>query len=616
MKNPYLLPILASITFSQSLYSEEVYQQDKTVVTASRYEQSREDVIPSVTVIDRDEIDNLQSKDILDILSLQAGIDVARSGGFGSATSVFMRGTNSNHVLVLINGMQSGSTATGSFAWEHLPVSQIERIEIVRGTRVSYYGTDAIGGVINIITRKQQGTSIRMTGGSYDSQSYDLALGNSKDKFQYSLSLGYQESNGFSATNENNLYGYNPDDDGYKNKSINFGSTYTMDSGSQFSLKHFETRGDVDFDSSFNVGHSKNTEQVSRLVWQGELFSQWQSEIAIGRNKNTIDTKAFSDGYNTERRSVDLLANKQIENHKVGLGLSYKEEDARYIHHLVSPFNYAESRTNKAFFVNWLGNFEQNTLSMSARYDDNNTYGADTTANLDWAYLFNDKVRFNFSAGTAFHAPDMNALYSPSGQLIIYSPELDEFVNFYSFEGNPDLKPETSTHFEIGLKAKLSVHQNLAVNIFHYEIDNLFDYQGPTFKPVNILESRIKGLEINYGLNFQNWSLNANATIQDAENKDTGEALLRRPDEKLNISFDRYLNNFSIGSSLRYASQREDYGVTLQGYTVIDLRAAYRFNDNWKLAFRLENMTDEEYQLVNGYNTPGASGYVTLEWRK
>ena len=618
MKKTTLLPFSAALLVCANIHAEEnneIYQQTKTVVTASRYEQAQDDIIPSITVIDREDILNLQAISILDILSLQQGIDVARTGGNGTATSVFMRGTNSNHTLVLIDGMRVSSSFTGSFAWEHLPVSQIERIEIVRGTRVSYYGSDAIGGVINIITRKQDKLYVRYTGGSYDTHNFDVGYGGSTDKSQYSLIIGSQKTDGFSATNDNNFFSFNPDDDGYENLSLNFSGSFDF-AKSKLSLNYLESRGDIDFDSFFNVGNSDTTERTVRIAWTGQLFNDWNTEVAIGNNKNSLATKAFSNGFDSERFTLDLLINKGFNSHHLGFGLTYRTEDSDFHNSLLNSLNYSDSRDNIAAFANWRGSYAKNTFSLSGRLDHNSVYGGDSSADFDWAYQLNDKVRFNLSVGSAFHAPNLNELFAPSFQSLVFSPELGMFVSFFSFEGNPDLKPEESINYEVGLKTKISDNQSLSFNLFYYQIDNLVDFQGPTFKPVNVNESTIRGMEADYNYQYNNFNLNINATVQDANNDETDTPLLRRPDNKMNVSIDKFFNKFSIGSSIRYASKSKDFGITLDAYTVIDLRAAYAFNNHWKVAVKVENAVDEEYQTVSGFNTPGASGYLTIEWQQ
>jgi len=614
MKNSKLVPLTAALLISSALLAEEktsLYKQEKTVVTASRYQQSQADIIPSVSVIDRQDILKLQANSIVDVLALQQGIDVARSGGNGTATSVFMRGTNSNHTLVLINGMRSGSSFTGSFAWEHLPVSQIERIEIVRGTRVSYYGADAIGGVINIITRQQDNLYIRYTGGSFDTQNFDIGFGDSSSTGQYSLVIGSQKTDGFSATNANNVFAFDPDNDGYENLSLNLSASKQLAQG-KLSFNLMESRGDTDFDT----GNSDSSERTSRLSWDTTLANGWQSELALGENYNSLQTKVYSSNFNSRRYSVDWLLNKQIKQHHLTYGVTYRKEEADFFNPHSTEVSFNDSRNNLAAFANWQASFDKNLVSASFRFDNNSVYGSDSSVDFDWAHQLSEKSRVNLSMGSAFHAPSINELFSPNFQGLVTSPVTGGTVFAFAFEGNPDLKPEESINYEAGLKTKINEQQNLSFNLFYYEIDNLIDFQGATFKPVNINSSTIKGLEANYDYRIDNLSLNINATIQEANNNETNSPLLRRPDNKLNLSLDKYFNQFSVGSSVRYASSSQDFGAVLASYVVFDLRASYKINDKWRVAVKLENITDEEYQLVNGYNTPGASGYLTLEWQQ
>jgi len=618
MKKSQILPIAVAIILSANSFADEIYKQEKTVVTASRYKQTENDIIPSVTIIDRDDILNLQANSILDVLVHQQGIDVARNGGIGTTTSVFMRGTNSNHTLVLVDGVRVGSAYTGSFAWENLPVSQIERIEIVRGTRVSYYGTDAIGGVINIITRKQDNLYIGYTGGSFDSHKFDIGYGQSFENSRYSLAIGSQKTDGFSATNENSFV-YYPDNEGYENLSVNLNTSIDVRDG-QLSLNYLETKSDIDFDSSLEserVGaNSDASDRVVRLAWDAQLFGDWDSQIALATNKNSLATKIFSSYYNSERMNFDWLLNKEFNNHHLGFGLNYQKEHASHGSSLVNILNYSDSRNNYAAFVNWRATFNRNILSLTGRYDNNSAYGGDSSADLDWAFQATDNLRLNVSYGSAFHAPNLNELIAPSFQTFIYSPVIDGFINVFSFQGNPDLKPEKSINYETGLKAKLTNNQDLSFNLFYYKIDNLIDYVGNHYQPTNINQATIKGLEVNYDLKYDSLTLNINTTVQDAKNDDLDAHLLRRPDNKINLNIDKTFNDFSIGSSVRYASKNYDYGTELDGHTVLDLRAAYKINENWKVSARIENATDEKYQIIDGYNTAKASGYLTIQWQQ
>ena len=608
MKNLKKLPLSAAILIALTTQAQE--KLANVVVTASRYQQAIEDIIPSVSVINKEDIETLQANNILDILSLQQGIDVARTGGTGSSTSIFMRGTNSNHTLVLINGMRAGSSFTGSFAWEHIPVAQIEQIEIVRGTRVSYYGADAIGGVINIITKQQDNLTSSYTGGSFDTQNFNFAYGNSSELSRYTISLNSLKTDGFSATNANNAFAFNPDDDGYENQSININTQNDFATGS-LTFNLMESHGDTDFDT----GNSDSKERIARLSWNNLIANNWHSEFAIGNNYNELSTKVFSSNFNSQRYSVDWLLNKQIDYKHYSYGITYRNEKAEFLNPNAIEVSFSDSRNNLAAFANLQSTFNKTILAASIRYDDNSVYGGDFSADFDWAYHITDNSRVNFSVGSAFHAPNINELFSPNFQGLVTSPITGESVFAFAFEGNPDLKPEESLNYELGYKTNYSENSNLSFNAFYYKIDNLIEFQGFTFKPVNVNKATIKGLEADYTYQQNGLKFNINATVQSAKNDTTSSKLLRRPDNKLNISLDKNYNAFSVGSSVRYASKSPDFGVTLDAYSVLDLRAAYQINHNWNIALKLENVLDEDYQIVNGYNTPKSSAYFTIRWQ-
>jgi vitamin B12 transporter len=217
------LCLIFCLVFSSNALAENAQQQElnPVVVTATRTSQTADETLASVTVITRDDIERSQSQDLFEVLRTQAGVDVARTGNAGGDISLFLRGTNSNHTLTLIDGVRVSSAATGKFSLTAIDVSQIERIEIVRGPRASLYGSDAIGGVIQIFTRQSTGVRVRAEGGSFGTKKLDFGLGGG-DKIKYSLNASLKDIDGYSATNENNVFSFNPDKDSFKAKNISF----------------------------------------------------------------------------------------------------------------------------------------------------------------------------------------------------------------------------------------------------------------------------------------------------------------------------------------------------------------------------------------------------------
>lgn len=280
-------------------------------VTASRVELGIDDTLASVSVITRDDIAASQAPDVLELLRRVPGVDLARTGGSGSSTSVFVRGTNSNQVLVLVDGVRVASANTGAFAWEHLPVDQIERIEIVRGPRATYWGSDAIGGVISITTRRANGPSASLRAGRWDRIGLNAAWGHADGTSSLSISAGGESLGGYSATRPGN-FSFDPDADGYENRNLAVRGGHAL--GSQLlGFTAYATRADVEFDRGETDARS---EAVAWTV-AGPLVDGWSHELALGFGGERLDTPVFAQRFDTRRTQLDWI-------HRVALGESIR----------------------------------------------------------------------------------------------------------------------------------------------------------------------------------------------------------------------------------------------------------------------------------------------------
>jgi vitamin B12 transporter len=262
--------------------------------------------LADVTVITREEIDASGSRDVLDLLRLEAGVDLYRTGGAGQQTSLFLRGTNANHVLVLIDGVRASSANTGAFAFEWLPLDAVERIEIVRGPRASYWGSDAIGGVIQIFTRRLEGPRVAAGYGTYDDAAGAAGIGHWDGQNGYTVQLGARHVGGFSATNPSICNGpddpycsYNPDDDGFRNTNLVARGAHTL--GSQLvSGSLYRSQGDVEFDQ----GNSNVIEQDAGINLEGDLAPGWSHRLSLGNAREDLSTPTFFTTYYTRRDSL------------------------------------------------------------------------------------------------------------------------------------------------------------------------------------------------------------------------------------------------------------------------------------------------------------------------
>ncbi|MGV6851981.1 MAG: TonB-dependent receptor domain-containing protein [bacterium] len=553
--------------------------QEPIVVTANRAEQNILDVLASITIVDRDDIEQSGAQDILALLSQQAGLDIARTGGDGQQTSIFMRGTNSNHVLVLIDGVRTNSAHTGGFSWEHLSLSQIERIEIVRGPRASVYGSDAIGGVIQIFTRN--GTSAELTAGSYDT----LKAAASLSTGAFAGAVSYQNEGGFSAQNENG-FSFNPDDDGYKNTSL---STRWKQDGLSAQLYYMNA------ETEFDEGVSNADLLILAAGYSGEVNENWQYNVKLSWLDDKLETPAFFSKQSATRSNVDFINQMHVEAGELQFGLNYQHEKG-------TSTTYQDRRDNSALFVQLSGGDQMN-YQLAARYDSNSEFGSKATGQAAIGYQVKSGWNVFASVGSGFRTPSLSEQFSPGF--------------FGLFAGNPELNPEQSVSYEVGSRWQLSDRNSLTANLYRTDVDDLINFSGgDTFQAINIDKARLEGLELVYAMKASQWEVTANATFQNAENKETGARLLRRADQKLavDLSYD-WTEKLNLYSQVQYIGERDDFGAKLDSYTLLNASIAYQLTPQWKAAVRLDNLTDEDYALAYGYNTPGRSAYLTIQYQ-
>lgn len=566
-------------------------------VTANRIEQPVDEALASVTVIERADIERSQSPDLSDLLARQAGVDIVRTGGPGSVNTLFLRGSNSKHTLVLIDGLRVNSAVQGLYDFAHLPLAQIERIEIVRGPRASLWGSDAVGGVIQIFTRDPEAAFVEARGGSHGRVGMDAGASWSRGDSSFGATVGGETLDGFSATNPGS-WSYDPDRDGYRNTHGSFRFVRTI--GSQ----RFVASGQgADALVEFDIGVSQVRTNSLAASLQGELRQRWAHQLVVGASSEDVRTASFGlSEFRSRRLSLDWLHDIVFDGGQrlqAGLNWSRESGDAG-----VDWYGglFAADRRNLGLFAAWTGDFAAHTLNLSLRHDDNSQFGGASTANAAWGWQVSERVRLRASWGQGFHAPTLNDLYFP---------------NVYGCcQGNPDLRPEHSLNQELGLDWQIGASQTLSLSLFRNRIRDLIELDAGFVEYVNISRARIDGAELQYSLRRGGFLLAGNATWQDPQDLGNDSQLLRRPARKLNVSADyRFDNGLALGLDASAISERPDFGTTLPGYARFDLRAAWTLPRGWQLEARIENLGDRGYHLVHGYNTPGRSGLLRLRWQ-
>ncbi len=595
-KSNFFLAIAAS--FSVPALASDLPRQPDVVVTATRIEQTIDSTLADVSVIDRDAIDASAARDISDLLRLQAGVDIARTGGPGSQTTVFLRGTNNNHLLVLIDGVRVASVNTGAYAFEQLPLDLIERIEIVRGPRASFWGSDAIGGVIQIFTRKLEGPRISAGYGSYGDATGTVGYGHWTDAGGFSAQVGARHTDGFKSQNEN---GFSPSttDDGLRNRNLALRGGVKL--GSQdLSAVLSRNEGEVEFSG----GSSDVVEQAINVSLQGELADGWQHRLDIGQSREDLETEAFFSRFESRRTSIGWQNQFQLGNgQNLTVGIDHHRERGGSFDTYSGTPSYREDRRNTGVYGGWQGSFGALETEFSLRHDDNSVFGTANTGSAALGWRFSPSTRAYLSYGQGFRGPTLNEQFSPG------------FGGF--FAGNPDLDPERSRSAELGLEFTPAPDQRFTASLYSTRIRNLVSFTGPMARAENVQNARIDGSELAYSGSGGDWSWSANTTFQNPQNEDTDKQLLRRAKFKANLILERNFGTaVRVGGELVHAGKRDDFGgIELPSYSLLNLRASWRFASDWRLTGRIENLTDRNYELVHGYNTPGRSGFVEVVWQ-
>lgn len=571
--------------------------QPEVVVTASRVAQTVDSTLADVSVITREAIDASAARDIIDVLRLHAGVDVARTGGPGGQTSVFLRGTNNNHVLVLVDGIRVAALGTGAFTWETLPLDTIERIEIVRGPRASYWGSDAIGGVVQIFTRALDGARVSLGYGTHGDLNANAGFGMRGDRGGFSVQAGSRDYDGFPSQNENG-FAYEAKDHGLNNEHLTARGDIRL--GAQtLSGTVLRSEGTAEFSG----GESDFVEQAIGVALEGSLGDRWQHRLSAGSAREDYATPVFTTAYASRRDTIAWQNDVRLsERQRLVIGIDRVDEEGDNRDTFSGTSVYRERRNNTGLYAGWHAGHGAADSELALRHDDNSVFGSSTTGSAAFGWRFSEQLRVYASHGEGFRGPTLNEQYSPGfGGL---------------FAGNPDLQPEQSRSTELGIDYEPVDGQRFKTNLYSTRIRNLISFSGVDFQAVNVARARIRGAEFDYSATFADWLVTATLTWQDPRNEDTDSALLRRPKQKFSSTIERrFGESIRAGAELVHAGQRDDVGgVELASYTLVNLRGSWSPVPHWRLAARLENVTDRDHELAFGYNTPGRTGLIEVIW--
>jgi vitamin B12 transporter len=581
---------------------------DTVVVTATRTEQSVDETLASVTVIDREEIERRQAQSVQDVLRGVPGLAVSNSGGLGKATSVFLRGTESDHVLVLIDGVRAGSATLGTTSFQDLPIDQIERIEIVRGPRASLYGSEAIGGVIQIFTRKGGGgikPYLSFGAGSHSMYKATGGVSGGGNKAWYSLNGSRLETRGFNACDGRaaSLFGGcftdEPDHDGYRNTSGSARAGYRFDNGLEIEGNLLHAEGDNEFDGGFQ-NQSTFVQQMLGGSLKYSPLEFWSTALRAGRTLDESDSLKngrFTGAFNTQRVNTTWQNDFTLaEGNLLTVGLDY------YNDQVDSSVDFAvKSRDDKAGFTQYQWRLDSFDAVLGARVDDNEQFGVHPTGNVALGYGFDSGVRVTASWGNAFKAPTFNELYFPGF-------------------GNPNLLPEESESAEVGVSGEhLGVRWGL--NGYKTWVEQLIGFDA-SFTPVNIDRAGILGLEATAATTLWGFDLAGTLSLLDPENLSAGDnrgnVLPRRPQVMFRFDIDRTFGRFKLGATVNGEDRRFDDLANqnrLSGFVLVDLRATVDIYKGLSLEGRVANLLNEQYETARFFNQDDRNFFLSLRYQ-
>lgn len=599
--------------------STNIKKADETiVVTANRSVQDKFDTLAAVDIFTRDNIEQIQPLSVSDLLTRVAGINITTQGTSAHKSSAFVRGTNSDHILVLVNGVRVGSATLGVKSIADIPVQLVERVEVIRGPRAALWGSDAVGGVIQIFTRELDAGEGQLgfkAGSNSLYQGYG-ALGFGNDQHRYTISATAEQSDGYDVIvpEPTNIFAVDqPDDDGYDRQSIalngssNFGEIYELELNGQFDQGTTE----VDANTLYN-GDENNYENYHLLIRNHIQLNQVYLQLGLSTSQDSTEDNyskyndengfiAPNNLFATDRNQISALAQLPLaDSSEISLGAEW------YTESIDSNNAYDETeRDASAFFATGRHGINNIKLEGSVRYDKVGDIDSEITYQLAAGYEVNEQLLLSLSHGTAFKAPSFNDLY-------------------YPWSGNADLIAESSDTTELLARYQHEVF-SAEVAIYQSNIDNLIEWaqvdpNDPyNWKPKNVAQAEILGAEATFTADIFDTSNRLTLSHVDAEDKKSGKQLARRPNFSANYNFVYSLGQLDFTFDVNYQGSRYDNPTAetkeLKAYTLLDLGVNYRLNDNVFILAKVTNLTDKNYQQASEY--PGAErGYsVTLDYK-
>ncbi|MDQ1314654.1 MAG: vitamin transporter [Pseudomonadota bacterium] len=576
------------------------------VVTPTRAPQKLAAPLQHTSIITRTDIESSTASDLSTLLRQESGVEIAPTGGLGAQTAIRIRGSESDHVLVLIDGVRVNSATTGATAIDQFLLDEIERIEIVRGNVSSVYGSEAIGGVVRIFTRRGQG-EMKVSGsaalGADNYHKLAFAVGGELGDTRVHFGAARTRTDGFSSVRGEFVpapFTFAPadiDDDGYRNTSLNLALSQRIQPGHEIGLTAFQSSGDIEYDGAFQ-NHSDQILTALGLYSENHWLPNWQSRIQYSQGSDDLDSDL--DGAATGRlktRNRQLGWNNQLE---AGRGVVRLGVEGLW-QQLDSDTAYSDdSRRVASLTAGYTAAIGAHDLQVNARHDDYSDFGGAATGLLGYGYRLTPELRVSVTVSNAFRAPTFNELYGPFG-------------------GNPALEPERARGAEAGLTYS-GAHGLARATAFVTRTRDLINFVPPTWAATNVDQAENRGVELSWSGKLAGLDARGALTVQDTEDKSTGLSLLRRADRFGSLSLGRRSGAFDWRAEVLASGPHADVHATtysrvdVPGYAVLNLNLGWKPVRDWKVSGKLVNLLDKDYALVHGYNTQGRAAFIELAY--
>lgn len=574
-----------------------------TVVTATRVAQPITDVVADVTIIDRETIERSGATGLADVLARQPGVAFARNGGPGATTSVYLRGAETRFTAVFVDGVRVDSQSTGGASWNAIPLSQVDRVEIVRGPAAAVYGSDALGGVIQIFTRRGEqafAPSVEMGLGTDGLRKLAASVSGRQGAVDYALGASRETTNGFNAQPDSN-----PDRDGYRNTAFSGSLGWQLNNAHRLeaSLLDSDANGQYDGYLPGVDDRAQQDLQTLGLKWSARWSEVYSSQLAMSRSKDRYETQPSD--YLTATQVTSYLWQNDWKLGATQLTAALERREDRLDNASTSPS--ISDRSQDALALGYGLRSGQHTLQLNVRHDNDSEFGGHSTGSAAYAYGFAPGWRALVSGGTAFRTPTL-------------------FQRF-SIYGTPDLQPEKARNVEVGVKYEQQGNR-FSVVMYRNRVNNLINYVSGAGSCVNgvgdyagcygnVGEAEYRGVTVAGATRVGLLALSGSLDLQDPKDLNTGLQLARRAKQTAKLGADMPLAGWVVGAETELVGHRYNDARNTQrlaGYSLFNLSVSKQVSKDWTLLARLDNAFDRDYETALGYATGGRQAYVGLKW--